>query len=61
MKMPTVKYQSGLEVSLAAFLLKTTSLDVEHRRTRSLNGKSSGVLDARAPSSHNQKEEQHER
>ena len=27
MKIPTVKYQSGLEESLAAFLLKMTSLD----------------------------------
>ena len=29
MKFPTIKYQSGLEVSLAAFLLKMTSLDVD--------------------------------
>lgn len=46
MKFPTIKYQSGLEVSLPAFLLKMTSLDVAYAGT---------------PSSHNQKEEQHER
>lgn len=28
MKLPTIKYPSGLEVSLAAFLLKMASLDV---------------------------------
>ena len=28
MKLPTVKYPSGLEVSLAAWLLKMASLDV---------------------------------
>jgi hypothetical protein len=61
MKLPTVKYQSGLEVSLAAFLLKMTSLDVGHSRRRSINRKSSGVPDAGTPSSHNPKEEQHER
>ena len=32
MKFPTIKYQSGLEVSLAAFLLNMTSLDVCVRR-----------------------------
>ena len=61
MKFPTIKYQSGMEVSLAAFLLKMTSLDVGQRRRISINGMSSGVPDARTPSSHNQKEEQHER
>ena len=30
MKLPTVKFQSGQVVSLAAFLLKLTSLDVGH-------------------------------
>lgn len=61
MKVPTVKYQSGVEVSLPAFLLKMTSLDVGHRRRVSINGKSSGVPDVRTYSTHNQKEEQHER
>ena len=61
MKLPTVKYQSGLEVSLAAFLLKVTSLDVGHRRRHAINRKSFSVPDARTLSSHNQKEEQHER
>ena len=40
MKFPTIKYQSGLEVSRAAFLLKMTSLDVAYAGT---------------PSSHNQR------
>lgn len=61
MKFPTIKHQSGLEVSLAAFLLRMTSLDVGHRRRISINGMSSGVPDAGNPSTHNQKEEQHER
>ena len=61
MKVPTVKYQSGVEVSLAAFLLKMTSLDVGHRRRVSVKEKSSGGLDVRTHSTHNQKEEQHER
>ena len=61
MKFPTIKYQSGLEVSLAAFLLKMTSLDVGHRRRVSINRKSPGVSYAGNPSTHNQKEEQHER
>ena len=58
MKLPTVKYQSGLEVSLAAFLLKMTSLDVGHRGRISINRKSPGMSYA---GTHNQKEEQHER
>ena len=61
MKFPTIKYQSGLEVSLPAFLLKMTSLDVGDSRRRSNNRKSPGVSYAGNPSSHNQKEEQHER
>ena len=61
MKHPTVKYQSGLEVSLAAFLLKMTSLDVGHSRRRAINRKSPGVSYAGNPSTHNQKEEQYER
>jgi len=61
MIVPTVKYQSGLEVSLAAFLLKMTSLDVGHRRRVSIKKKNSGAPDVRAHSTHNQKEDQHER
>ena len=61
MKVPTVKYQSGVEVSLAAFLLKMTSFDVGHRQRVSVKEKSSGGLDVRTHSTHNQKEEQHER
>ena len=61
MKLPTVKYQSGLEVSLAAFLLKMTSLNAGHSRRRAINPKSPGVSYAGNSSTHNQKEEQHER
>ena len=61
MKIPTVKYQSGLEVSLVAFLLKMNSLDVGQSRRRSFNRKSPGMSYAGNPSTHNQKEEQHER
>ena len=55
MKLPTVTYRSGLEVSLAAFLLKMTSFDV------AINRKSPGLLYAGNLSTHNHKEEQHER
>ncbi len=61
MKVPTVKYQSGLEVSLAAFLLTLTSLDVGDSQRRSRNPKSPGLSYAGNSSTHNQKEEQHER
>jgi len=61
MKLLTVKYRSGLEVSLAAFLLKMTSLDVEHSWGRAINRTSPSRLYAGNPSTHNQKEEQHER
>ena len=61
MKLTTVKYPSGREVSLAAFLLKMTSLDIGQVRRRSLNRDSSGVQDARTPSSQHQKEEPYER
>ena len=61
MKVPTVKYQSGLEVSLAAFLLTLTSLDVGDSQRRSRNPKSPGLSYAGHPSTHNQKEEQYER
>ncbi len=61
MKVPTVKYPSGLEVSLAAFLLKMTALDVGQSRRGAINRQSPGVSYAGNPSTHNQKEEQHER
>lgn len=61
MEVLTVKYQSGLEVSLAAFLLETTSLDDGQSRRISITRNSSGVPDAGMPSTHNPKEEQHER
>ncbi len=63
MKLPTVKYPSGLEVSLAAFLLKMTSLDVGQAQRLSINRESSdvGVKDTGTPSLNNQKEERHER
>ena len=61
MKIPTVKYQSGLEVSLAAFLLKITSLNIAQSRRHSIHRKSPGGSYAGSPSSHNQQEEQHER
>jgi hypothetical protein len=60
-KIPTVKYQSGLEVSLAAFLLKITSLDMGQSRRHSIHRKSPGMSYAGNPSSHNQQEEHHER
>lgn len=40
MKLPTVKYPSGLEVSLAAFLLKMASLDVGQAQRCSINRES---------------------
>ena len=63
MKLPTVKYPSGLEVSLAAFLLKMASLDVGQAQRVSINRESSGVgvKDTETSSLNNQKEERHER
>ena len=61
MKLPTVKYQSGREVSLAAFLLRMASLDISRTGRISLNEKQSGAPGAGIPSFHNQKEERHER
>ena len=61
MKLPIIKFQSGREVSLAAFLLKMTSLDVIQARRRSINREGSSVKDVSAPSFNNQKEERHER
>jgi hypothetical protein len=40
MKLPTVKYPSGLEVSLASFLLKMASLDVGQAQRCSINRES---------------------
>jgi len=51
MKLPTIKYASGLEVSLAAFLLKMTSLDVGQARRRSINRERSSISGAETPSS----------
>ncbi len=45
MKPLTIKYPSGREVSLAAFLLKMTSLD-NHARTLSINRERSDIKDA---------------
>jgi hypothetical protein len=39
MKLPTIKYPSGLEVSLAAFLLKMTALDAGEARRFLSTGK----------------------
>ncbi|HEV8328428.1 MAG TPA: hypothetical protein VGQ08_13185 [Nitrospiraceae bacterium] len=61
MKLLTIKYPSGLEVSLAAFLLKVTSLDTGQARRRSITRESSGDKDAETPSINHQKEERHER
>jgi hypothetical protein len=60
MKIPTIKYPSGLEVSLTAFLLKMTSLDIGQARRRSINRDSSGAMDVETPTFNNQKEEKHE-
>ena len=61
MKLPTIKLPSGMEVSLAAFLLKMTSLDTGQARRRSINRESSGVKDAETPLFNNQMEVRHER
>ena len=60
MKLPTVKYPSGREVSLAAFLLRIASLESRRTGRISLNGKRSGAKDAAIPSFHHQKEQRHE-
>jgi hypothetical protein len=63
MTLPTVKYPSGMEVSLAAFVLKMASLDVGQAQRLSINRESSGVgvKDTETPSLNNQKEGRHER
>ena len=63
MKLPTVKYPSGLEVSLAAFVLTMASLDVGQAQRFSINRESFGVgvKDTEAPSLNYQKEGRYER
>lgn len=61
MKLPTVKFQSGQVVSLAAFLLKLTSPDVGQARRSAINRERAGVMDAEPLSFNNQQEERHER
>ena len=61
MTLPTVKFQSGQVVSLAAFLLKMTSLDVGQARRPAINRERAGVMDAELLSFNNQQEERHER
>jgi hypothetical protein len=63
MKLPTIKCPSGMEVSLAAFLLKLTSLKTGQAQRRSINRESSGVgvQNIGTPSLNHQKEERHER
>lgn len=63
MKLPTIKRPSGTEVSLAAFLLKMTSLNTGQAQRRFINRESSGVgvNDTGASALNNQKEERHER
>jgi hypothetical protein len=61
MKLPTVKFQSGQVVSLAAFLLKLTSLDVGQARRPAINRERTGVMNAEPLSFNNQQEERHER
>ena len=61
MKLPTVKYPSGLEVSLAAWLLKMASLDVGQARRLHVARERPGVKDTETPVIHHQKEERYER
>jgi len=61
MKQPTIKYPSGMEVNLAAYLLRMTSPSVGLVRRASNNPKRSGVADSGTTSSHSQKEEKDER
>jgi len=62
MKLLTVKYPSGLEVSLSAFLLKMASLDVGQAQRCSINRESFGVgvKDTEPPSLNTQMEGRHE-
>ena len=61
MKLSTIKYPSGREVSLTAFLLTMTSVDVGAARRLSIYRERSSVPDAWTPSSNNQDEDNHER
>ena len=58
-KFPTVKHPSGLEVNLAAWLLKLASRDATRNRRVSIT--SSGVKDTETQAFHFQKEERYER
>lgn len=60
MKQLTIKYPSGLEVNLAAYLLRMTSHSVGLARRLSINPKRSGVTDSGTIMSQ-QKEEKDER
>lgn len=51
MKLTTIKYPSGLEVSLAAFLLKMTSFDVQQARRLSITREGSSISGTETPSS----------
>ena len=57
----TIKYPSGREVSLTAFLLSMTSVYVGPARRISIARERYSVPDAGTQSSNNQKEENHER
>ena len=61
MKLSTIKYPSGREVSLTAFLLSMTSVYVGPARRLSIKRERSCVPGAGTQSSNNKKEENHER
>ena len=61
MKLPTIKLQSGVDVSHAAFLLKMTSFSVQSYSGVFRQPRTIGILKAGTPSSYNHKEERHER
>ena len=61
MKQPTIKYPSGLEVSLAAFLLKLTSPDIGQARRLSILPERSGVPEGGTLSTHSHKKTRQER
>lgn len=61
MKLPTVKYPSGLEVSLAAWLLKMASRNVGQAQRTPITRESSSVKDTETRLFNHQKEERYER
>jgi hypothetical protein len=63
MKQLTIKYPSGLEVNLAAYLLRMTSPSVGLARRPAVNPERSEITNTGTSSSHNhsQNEERHER